>query len=513
MMRPKRSDKWNNLPWKSVDLSSTDLGNYDDAIFFGLEEIDGAEYEQYLEKKGHQQEDHPVKNPKPIKQKKEAIRREQILNESNSVDNSSEEWSHPISLHNQLVASLRSLSFHHPTPIQSISIPIILSGKCDVVGSAETGSGKTLAFGLPILHSLLNDWDSIENRQRHSPYALILAPTRELAVQISTVMNDVCKSITVRKVQIVNIIGGMSEQKQRRLLSNVYRPVHILVSTPGRLCDLISDSDLLVLQDLSRLRYLVVDEADRMVEDGHFPELFKVFNLIRRHEKISSLGKDPIDESHVSQGFSQDDTDRETPNIFSVDDIDNIGIEENVDFQFDEMPSDEAILAAQNDSSQGLEHQEESTTLDLIQPYIPNLRQTLLFSATAMTISKEEGDSKRRRKQLKKEQALAGPRRVAYLQSLGIPEHLRQLLETVGIQERTEVAIASPLKLNEEGGIDQEKNGKKRKVEGEEVSSQASLPPGLKQLEIRVPVEEKDLIAYFFLLKVFSHLFPLVHFE
>jgi hypothetical protein len=517
-----RGDRWSALPWKTIDLSNEDLGEYNDAVFFGLEEIDGTDYQKYVS--GAPEEDEEIKEnhieppslPKKKKVKKKLDQKAAVEKKAPliiPIDDSPLSWADSISLHNQLVSSLTTLNFSSPTPIQSISIPIILSGNCDVVGSAETGSGKTLAFGLPVLHSLLNDWELLAQRSRHSPYALILAPTRELAVQISTVLNDVCKLMTARKVQVVNIIGGMSEHKQRRLLSSPYKPVHIIVSTPGRLCDLISDPELVVLQDLSRLRYLVVDEADRMVEDGHFPELFKIFNQIRRHEKLASEGKDPLHEAHLTRlGTNFDDLAEEggpsgTSHLqeaqgFVDQENQEIGFEDNFDLHFDEMPSEADLVAARNaEAPEGPEEISKETA----EPYVANARQTLLYSATAMGLKKEEGDSKRRRKQLKKEHSLAGPKRVAYLQSLGIPEHLRQLLETVGIQNTTEIAIATQLKENSAPGpvdVAPVNLTKKRKSPEAEVEAPPTLPSGLKQLEIRVPAEEKDLIAYFFLLKV-----------
>jgi hypothetical protein len=499
----EKSERWGALPWKPVDLSNENLGEFDDAVFFGLEEIDGSEYQKYLPDDGGSEPAAMKESSKPMKIKKEkkaVVIKERVV-EKVLVDNTDLVWDGTVTLHNQLVSSLNALNFLSPTPIQTMSIPLVLSGRCDVVGSAETGSGKTLAFGLPILHSLLKDWETLEQKERHSPYALILAPTRELAVQISTVLNDVCKSIAQRKVQIVNIIGGMSEHKQRRLLTSHYKPVHIIVSTPGRLCDLISDPDLVALQDLSRLRYLVVDEADRMVEDGHFPELFKIFSRIRQHEKLAAEGKDPIQEAQLTQlGTNFDDFENQTTSQEPFEDNEDADFgDEPTELQFDEMPSEEAILAARSEAPLV---EEKTAPRDL---YLANIRQTLLYSATAMGMKKEENDSKRRRKQIKKEQALAGPKRVAYLQSLGIPEHLRELLETVGVQNTTEVAIATPLKesIPVEGTAAPGQIVKKRKADEEDASeAPTALPAGLKQLEIRVPVEDKDLVAYAFLLKV-----------
>jgi hypothetical protein len=502
----EKSERWNALPWKPVDLSNENLGEYDDAVFFGLEEIDGSEYTKYLP--GEVALEQPTtesSKPAKIKKEKKPVMKKEKVVEKVFVDDTDLVWDGSVTLHNQLVSSLNTLNFLSPTPIQTMSIPLILSGSCDVVGSAETGSGKTLAFGLPILHSLLKDWETLGQNERHSPYALILAPTRELAVQISTVLNDVCKTIVTRKVQIVNIIGGMSEHKQRRLLSSLYKPVHVIVSTPGRLCDLISDPELVALQDLSRLRYLVVDEADRMVEDGHFPELFKIFSRIRLHEKLASEGKDPIKQAQLMlQGTNFDDFENQNSGeatIFEDNDDPDLG-DESTEIQFDEMPSEEALLAARSEVP--LVEAVESPQA----PYLANIRQTLLYSATAMGMKKEENDTKRRRKQLKKEQALAGPKRVAYLQSLGIPEHLRELLETVGVQSTTRVAIATPLKETPpiDGASTTVEIVKKRKSVEEDVpDAPTALPAGLKQLEIRVPIEDKDLIAYSFLLKVSRH--------
>ena len=98
-----------------------------------------------------------------------------------------------------------------------------------------------------------------------------------LAFTISSVFKEVCGPFRVkRKVEVVTVVGGMSEQKQRRLLcggTSNRKPVHVLVATPGRLCELIQDGEIPMFADLSGLRFLIVDEADRIVEDGHFAEV------------------------------------------------------------------------------------------------------------------------------------------------------------------------------------------------------------------------------------------------
>jgi ATP-dependent RNA helicase DDX24/MAK5 len=128
-----------------------------------------------------------------------------------------EDWG-GIKLHVLLKNALVSLNFNVPTPIQIAAIPVVATGKCDLVGAAETGSGKTLAFGLPVIDFLLKNWAEYSNRL--SPVALIIAPTRELALQITTVLKEVSAPFkSVRKIEIVVVVGGFSEHKQRRLLT------------------------------------------------------------------------------------------------------------------------------------------------------------------------------------------------------------------------------------------------------------------------------------------------------
>ena len=93
-------------------------------------------------------------------------------------------------------------------------------------------------------------------------------------MQITSVFKEVCGNFKQQyRVEIVSIVGGMSEQKQRRQLVGTGKPLHIVVATPGRLCDMFQDDSIEAFQDLSQLRFLVVDEADRIMEDGHFAEV------------------------------------------------------------------------------------------------------------------------------------------------------------------------------------------------------------------------------------------------
>lgn len=151
----------------------------------------------------------------------------------------------------KLVQATDALGFTHPTPIQEQAIPVLISGTKDLVGLAQTGTGKTAAFGLPLLHLIDAD-------KRH-PQALIVCPTRELCMQIVNEM-DLFKKF-LPKIQVLAVYGGTPIGAQIRELK---RGVHIVVATPGRLIDLIERKAI----DLGQIKYVVLDEADEMLNMG-----------------------------------------------------------------------------------------------------------------------------------------------------------------------------------------------------------------------------------------------------
>ncbi|KAJ1551366.1 ATP-dependent RNA helicase dbp2 [Nowakowskiella sp. JEL0078] len=168
---------------------------------------------------------------------------------------------------NYIMENILRAGFEKPTAIQSQGWPMALSGR-DVVGIAETGSGKTLAYTLPsIVHinaqPLLNPGDG--------PIVLILAPTRELAQQIQ---QECEKFGSNSKIKNVCLFGGAPKTHQRRELS---RGVEIVIATPGRLIDLINEG----ATNLKRVTYLVMDEADRMLDMGFEPQIQKIVDQIR----------------------------------------------------------------------------------------------------------------------------------------------------------------------------------------------------------------------------------------
>ncbi|KAI1322785.1 DEAD-domain-containing protein [Xylariaceae sp. FL0255] len=167
----------------------------------------------------------------------------------------------------ELCDACTSLNYKHATPIQEKSIPVALAGR-DIIGLAETGSGKTAAFVLPILQALL---------AAPSPFfALILAPTRELAQQISQSVEALGSTISVRSTTIV---GGLDMVGQSIALGK--RP-HIIVATPGRLLDHLEKTKGF---KLSLLKYLVIDEADRLLDLDFGPVLDKLLKFIPRERK------------------------------------------------------------------------------------------------------------------------------------------------------------------------------------------------------------------------------------
>lgn len=180
-------------------------------------------------------------------------------------------WSE-LELSRAMTSAISNLGFGKPTAIQAASIPPITEGK-DVIGKAVTGSGKTLAFGIPILEKWLSSSKTSKDR---NPTALILAPTRELAHQLHDHLVALAEGLD-EQPRIVKVTGGLSILKQQRQLEHV----DIIVATPGRLWEVINDSQGLV-DRLKQLAYLVIDEADRLLSEGHFKEVEDILDTLDR---------------------------------------------------------------------------------------------------------------------------------------------------------------------------------------------------------------------------------------
>ena len=193
------------------------------------------------------------------------------------------------SLHSSLERALALRGFESPTEIQEATLAAAITGRRDVIGAAQTGSGKTLAFGLPILQVLLEERENSEADklmassssqgvegeavQQGKLRALILTPTRELALQVCQHLQALGKECGIR---VAAIVGGLAQVKQERALS---QHPEIVVATPGRLWELMKEGQA-HLADLGLLSFLVLDEADRMVQQGHYQELGNILELI-----------------------------------------------------------------------------------------------------------------------------------------------------------------------------------------------------------------------------------------
>ena len=169
---------------------------------------------------------------------------------------------HDFNLPDNVMRALADLKFQYSTEIQAETIPAALEGK-DIIGKAQTGTGKTAAFLLGIVTDLI-DYPLDEKLNLGEPRALIVAPTRELALQIAEDAKGLAK---YTNLHIVSLVGGMDYDKQRQKLKK--KPVDILVATPGRLIDFINRKDV----DLWNVEVLVLDEADRMLSMGFIPDV------------------------------------------------------------------------------------------------------------------------------------------------------------------------------------------------------------------------------------------------
>ncbi|KAL5712115.1 RNA helicase [Ranunculus cassubicifolius] len=336
LQRPKKSkkkhskideiDRFDSLKWSSslpTDNDSEDPFSSEllgaEGGFLSLEEIEECDYKLLFpegqkelngtksEGSGEGLEEKKVKKKKKAKTKKKNKEIVAVSDEGDSCISSIEEvptnsndeevkddsevdesefyaWNE-LRLHPLLTKSIHKLGFKEPTPIQRACIPAAAHQGKDVIGAAETGSGKTLAFGLPILQRLLEerekDAKSLSEKaktdeddvQENPLRALIVTPTRELALQVADHLKKAAKFTNIR---VVPIVGGMSTEKQERLLN--YRP-EIIVATPGRLWELMSGGHE-HLVELHSLSFFVLDEADRMIENGHFHELQSIIDML-----------------------------------------------------------------------------------------------------------------------------------------------------------------------------------------------------------------------------------------
>jgi ATP-dependent RNA helicase RhlE len=174
-----------------------------------------------------------------------------------------------LGLRPEILNALTDLGYKEPSPIQDAVIPIALQGH-DVLAAAQTGTGKTAGFALPIIEKLAPMASTSTSPARHPIRALILAPTRELAIQVEESIKAYCKYVPLRSLCVY---GGVNIDTQIPVLKT---GVEILVATPGRLLDHVQNKTL----SLSQVSMLVLDEADRMLDMGFMPDLKRIIGLL-----------------------------------------------------------------------------------------------------------------------------------------------------------------------------------------------------------------------------------------
>ncbi len=174
-----------------------------------------------------------------------------------------------LSLAEPLARAVAEMGYESMTPIQAEAIPVVLTGK-DVMGAAQTGTGKTAAFSLPLLQRLLKHENASTSPARHPVRALVLLPTRELADQVAQQVKLYAKYTNLRSTVV---FGGIDMKPQTLELK---KGVEVLVATPGRLLDHIEAKNAV----LNQVEYVVLDEADRMLDIGFLPDLQRILSYL-----------------------------------------------------------------------------------------------------------------------------------------------------------------------------------------------------------------------------------------
>ncbi len=182
-----------------------------------------------------------------------------------------------LSLAPQLARAVAEMGYETMTPIQEQAIPVVLEGK-DVMGAAQTGTGKTAAFALPLLQRMMKHENASTSPARHPVRALVLLPTRELAVQVAEQVELYAKYTNLRSAVV---FGGMDMKPQTLALK---AGVEVLVATPGRLLDHIEAKNAV----LNQVEYVVLDEADRMLDIGFLPDLQRILSYLPK-QRITLL--------------------------------------------------------------------------------------------------------------------------------------------------------------------------------------------------------------------------------
>ena len=210
--------------------------------------------------------------------------------EENNIENKDARTFQDLGVEPRLLQAIEEMGFVNPMPIQEMVIPHLLDKEGDVVGLAQTGTGKTAAFGLPVLQRIDPD--------KRVPQALIIAPTRELCLQIASDLADFSKYIP--SLKILPVYGGSSIDSQIRTLRN---GVQVIVATPGRLIDLIKRGEV----KLDDVNTVILDEADEMLNMGFLDDIKEILTHVPEERKMLMFSATmPKEISAISREFMHD---------------------------------------------------------------------------------------------------------------------------------------------------------------------------------------------------------------
>ena len=265
---------------------------------------------------------------------------------------------------NPKLASNLSKIFPEPTNIQKKTL-IYNTAKVDLIIQARTGEGKTLCYAIPVLNYIFNFYErNPKMTKKISPVAIILVPTHELGVQvkkhIEMVIKDFSnknneKNILLYNIKVVNVLGGFAKPKQLKIL-NKYNP-EIIVATPGRLWEIIENDEAPILDKVKFLKFLIIDEADRMTQTGHYNELKNIIEHIYTRIEIKNKQKfekndEKMKEKLKKLGFQEYDFNK------NLDDEENKKIAESLNVDFDNIETiDPMELMGKNPDLDTLEFQ------------------------------------------------------------------------------------------------------------------------------------------------------------
>jgi len=268
---------------ESEMFDELDPGEAEKLLGFNLSTLDSHKFEtidlnddldKALKKKP---ETKKRKRKAPKKKKRKKVKRafqDQLEDSKNAKKTVNMDAWKEFKLHDGILQNLSALGFEKPTPIQKECLQLALSGDDDIFGAAQTGSGKTLAFGLPIIQKLYRDYPESKPGKL---FALLLAPTRELAIQVHGHLKAVLKN---SKFRVCSVVGGMNELKQERQIKS--KP-EIVVATPGRYHSMSQREDEVgeYLRNFTSLKCLVLDEADRLLEESSFFHLKLILEAVK----------------------------------------------------------------------------------------------------------------------------------------------------------------------------------------------------------------------------------------